>query len=358
MELILRGSEYTDFLTCRKKWYWSWVEKITPKRPDGKLFFGTLFHKWMEFYYNSDCNKLQADLETSVWFNDQDTKDMEQTEIDEVKELFKGVTDHYHNTYGDHDSKFKVLATELEFVVKLQDDIYYTGTIDLVYELDGKIRFSDHKTVASISMYEEKARMDRQISRYWWALQQIAAGIGMVRDRNPAVDRWITFPDLIGKEIDGFDYNLINKDFPREPKQLKPKKGETVGQLSQDKAQKTTYNKYFKALVKLGLPLEPYTEFLEMLKNKPDPFLKRIDVQRTQKELESSIWELLYTGGDIHDVKLLVTEKPEMVEMVTYRNIGTHCEHMCQFKSLCMAEIAGENVSLVRNLGYKKNEER
>jgi PD-(D/E)XK nuclease superfamily len=356
MELILRGSEYQDFLTCRKKWYHGWVEKITPKKADGKLFFGTLMHKWLEFYYNSECNKLQADLETSVWFNEHDTKEMEQTEIDEVKALLKGVTEHYHNTYGNSDIKFKVLATELEFVVKLQDDIYYTGTIDLVYEIDGKVRFSDHKNIASISMYEEKARMDRQISRYWWALQQIAAGIGMIK--NKETGEWYCWEELAGKEIDGFDYNLINKDFPREPKQLKPKKGETVGALSQDKAQKTTYDKYIKTLVKLGLPVEPYYEFLEMLRNKPDPFLKRIDVQRTQKELESSIWELLYTGGDIHDVKLLVTEKPEMIPMVTYRNIGTHCEHMCQFKSLCQAEIAGENVSLVRNLGYKKNEER
>jgi hypothetical protein len=34
-----------------------------------------------------------------------------------------------------------------------------------------KFRFMDHKTVSSISMYEEKAVMDRQISRYWWALK-------------------------------------------------------------------------------------------------------------------------------------------------------------------------------------------
>jgi hypothetical protein len=360
MELILRGSEYQDFLTCRKKWYHGWVEKITPKKADGKLFFGNLFHKWLELYYNNGCNKLQADLELSVWWNEQDLVDMDEVELAEVKTLLNGVRDHYHDTYGSSDSKFKVLATELEFIVKLQEDIYYTGTIDLVYEVDGKIRFADHKTVASISMYEEKARMDRQISRYWWALQMIAKGIGMVKleGKNGDKDMWGTWTDLMDKEIDGFDYNLINKDYPREPKQLKPKKGESVGQLSQDKAQKTTYDKYIKALVKLGLPVEPYKEFLQMLADKPDPFLRRINVQRTQKELSSSIWELLYTGGDIHDVKLLVTEKPEMVDMVTYRNIGTHCEHMCQFKTLCQAEIAGENVSLVRNLGYKKNEER
>lgn len=349
MELILRGSEYQDFLTCRKKWYHGWVEKITPKKQDGKLFFGTLFHKWLECYYNSQCNVLQADLETSVWFNEQDISAMEQTEIDDTLKLFKGVKENYVHTYHENDSKWKVLGTEVQFIVKLQDDIYFTGTIDLVYEVDGKIRFSDHKTVASLQMYEDKARMDRQISRYWWVLQMIAKGIGRIKSNNGEWVPWLTLQD---REIDGFDYNLIAKDYPREPKVLKS------GKLSTDKSQKTTFEKYYKKIQELGLQTIDYEDMLETLKNKQDPFLRRIDVQRTQKELESSIWELLYTGGDIHDVKLLITEKPEMVEMVTYRNIGTHCEHMCQFKSLCMAEISGENVSLVRNLGYKKNEER
>jgi hypothetical protein len=350
MELILRGSEYQDFLTCRKKWYHGWVEKITPKRADGKLFFGNLFHKWLECYYNGECNALQADFETSVWLNEQNFGDVDEVEHAETLKLFKGVRDNYINTYKENDKQWNVLATELEFIVKIQDDIYYTGTIDLVYEVDGKIRFADHKTVASISMYEEKSRMDRQISRYWWALQQIAAGVGKVKEKGTGL--WKDHPDILGKEVDGFDYNIIAKDFPREPKILKS------GKLSTDKAQKTTFDKYVAKIHELNLNAVDYAEMLETLKNKPDPFLRRIDVQRTKKELESSIWELLYTGGDIHDVKLLVTEKPEMVDMVTYRNIGAHCEHMCQFKTLCQAEIAGENVSLVRNLGYKVNEER
>lgn len=356
MELILRGSEYQDFLTCRKKWYHGWVEKITPKKPDGKLFFGNLMHKWLEMYYQNDCDKLVADLTSSVWFNEQPTDNMEQTEIDDLKKLFAGVTEYYHETYGESDKKWNVLGTEVEFVVKLQDDIYYTGTIDLIYEVDGKVRFADHKNVASIQMYEDKARMDRQISRYWWALQQISKGIGMIKVTSVVagehVDSWQPWDVLLGKEIDGFDYNIIAKDFPREPKILKS------GKLSTDKSQKTTYQKYVDKLFELNLPYSDYEEVLELLKNKPDPFLKRIDVIRTQNEIDSSIWEMLYTAGDLHDIKMLVTEKPEIAEEVTYRNIGQHCDHMCQFKTLCMATIAGDNVSLVRNLGYKENDER
>jgi hypothetical protein len=349
MKLVLRGSEYTDFLTCRKKWLYGWVEKITPKRPNNKLFFGTAFHKWLEEYYNTGCNKLSADLVTSVWINDQDTSGMEQTELDELMALLKGVATNYDKTYQENDSQWKILATELEFVIKLEDELYMTGTIDLVYEVDGKIRFSDHKTVSSISQYEEKSKMDRQISRYWWVLKMIASGIAMVKN---AQSEWVQMDSLIGKEIDGFDYNLILKDVPKPPELLKK------GGLSKAKNQKTTYELYLNKLDELQLYPAEYTEILEHLKNKPDPYFKRINVQRTSSELDSAAWEFLYTAGDIHDVKLMIAEHPDRLEPLTYRNIGTHCDHMCQFKTLCQTTIEGGNVSLVKNLAYIKNEER
>jgi hypothetical protein len=347
-ELIVRGSEYQSFLNCRKQWLYQWVEGIEAKRPDAKLFFGTAFHKWLENYYNSGCNKLQADLETSVWFNEQDTKDMDQVAIDDMMSLMRGVAEHYHNTYGETDKNFKVIETEMEFIVKLDEDLFMTGTIDLVYEVDGKIRFMDHKTVSSINMYEEKAVMDRQISRYWWALKMIAAGIGRVKDKEN--DVWVTSQALKDKTIDGFDYNLIAKDFPKEPKVLKS------GKLSTDKSQKTTANKYFDKIIELGLIIKDYQEMLDYLDSKPNQFHSRVDVKRSDAELESAAWEFSYTSGDIHDVKMMITENPQSIEPLTYRNITNNCMHMCQFKSLCQTAIDGGNVDMVKNLGYKKRE--
>jgi hypothetical protein len=347
-ELIVRGSEYQSFLNCRKQWFFQWYEGIEAKRPDAKLFFGTVFHKWLENYYNSGCNKLLADLETSTWINEQDTKDMDQVAIDDMMALMRGVAEHYHNTYGETDKNFKVIATEMEFLVKLDEDLFMTGTIDLVYEVDGKIRFMDHKTVSSISMYEEKAVMDRQISRYWWALKMIAAGIGRVKDKEN--DVWVTSQALKDKTIDGFDYNLIAKDFPKEPKVLKS------GKLSTDKSQKTTYEKYMDKIAELNLQFFDYDEILKYLKTKPNQFHSRVDVKRSDAELESAAWEFSYTSGDIHDVKMMITENPQSIEPLTYRNITNNCMHMCQFKSLCQTAIDGGNVDMVKNLGYKKRE--
>jgi hypothetical protein len=349
-ELIVRGSEYQSFLNCRKQWYYQWVEGIEAKKPDAKLFFGTAFHKWLENYYNSGCNKLLADLETSTWINEQNTKDMDQIAIDDMMALMRGVAEHYHNTYGETDKNFKVIETEMEFLVKLDEDLFMTGTIDLVYEVDGKIRFMDHKTVSSISMYEEKAVMDRQISRYWWALKMIAAGIGRVKDKEN--DVWVTSQALKDKTIDGFDYNLIAKDFPKEPKVLKS------GKLSTDKSQKTTYALYVNKLHEMGISAftSEYEDFLRFLSEKPNQFHSRVDVKRSDAELESAAWEFSYTSGDIHDVKMMITENPQSIEPLTYRNITNNCMHMCQFKSLCQTAIDGGNVDMVKNLGYKKRE--
>ena len=50
---LIRGSEIQDFLRCRKRWDYRWNQRLKPKRPDGKLFFGTLGHKFVESHYSN-----------------------------------------------------------------------------------------------------------------------------------------------------------------------------------------------------------------------------------------------------------------------------------------------------------------
>jgi hypothetical protein len=226
--------------------------------------------------------------------------------------------------------------------------------------VDGKIRFADHKTVSSIQMYIDKSQMDRQISRYWWALQKICEGAGLVKvsedaEGNPV---WDKFDLLLGCEIDGFDYNLIAKDAPKEPKTLKLKKGQTVPELSKDKSQKTTYAWYLAKIEELGLDSGDYMDILNVLISKPDPFLNRLNVLRSQDELDAAIWEFVYTSEDILKVRKIIKEDPIKQDAVTYRNISTKCTSMCSFKALCQTEINGGNMSLTKNLGYKKREEK
>jgi hypothetical protein len=112
------------------------------------------------------------------------------------------------------------------------------------------------------------------------------------------------------------------------------------------------------AILERGDDVAKYTDMLEVLRTKQDPFLRRVVVRRNDNELNSSMQEFYYTTNDIHDSLITLINMPHKVEEVTYRHIGTHCDHMCQFKAICQAAIAGDNVNMVKNLAYKKNEER
>jgi hypothetical protein len=349
-ESIIRGSEYSSFLKCRKQWLYQWVEQIEPKRPDGKLFIGTVFHKFLEYYYQLKDFTMALN-KTDAFIRAHDLSAMEQVEIDEMKKLFQDMSYYYDDVYASDFDKWNVLATELQFLVKLEGDIYMTGTIDLIVEEKetGHIYFLDHKTTSQLSIYEQKAAMDRQISRYWWALRMIQDGVGRIKDTKTG--EWVVWNELNGKEIKGFIYNLIAKDTPREPKVLKS------GKLSTDKSQKTTYDKFIEKMFELGFESGEYTEILTYLRDKPNPFLKRINIYRNDSELESAAFEFYYTAQDITKVKEVITNAPSLTEHKTYRNITNDCMNMCSYRAICQTAIEGGNVSLVKNLSYRQKEE-
>jgi RecB family exonuclease len=193
----IRGSEVNDFLRCRTRWDYAWQQNLKPKTPNDKLFFGTLFHKYLEEWYKNH-SQAQALTAMKKLFDETDTSGMEQVVIDELWDLAFNVAENYFAQWAKDDNKMEVLATELEFAFPITKDKWYTGTIDLVVKDEyGKVWFYDHKTTASIDLYEKRADMDRQISRYWWALQQL------------------------GYDVDGFIYNIVVKDTPRKPELLK-----------------------------------------------------------------------------------------------------------------------------------------
>jgi hypothetical protein len=99
-----------------------------------------LFINGWKITTTADVISYKLTLKHLVWINEQDTKDMDQIAIDDMIALMRGVAEHYHNTYGETDKNFKVIETEMEFLVKLDEDLFMTGTIDLIYEVDGKIQ--------------------------------------------------------------------------------------------------------------------------------------------------------------------------------------------------------------------------
>jgi hypothetical protein len=354
---LIRGSEYADFLRCRRRWNWAWNEQLKPKKLNDKLFIGTLIHKWLEVYYETN-DLLEADKAMQKMYLEADTQYSDPVEMQELWELATAVTRNYVDTWYEEDQKYKVIATELQFMVKLDNDICFTGTIDLVLEDElGNVWFSDHKTTTSLEKYEKNSLMDRQISRYWWALQQIAAGVGRVKDKE--TDMWVRFEPLIDKEIYGFFYNIILKDLPKKPELLKK------GGLSKNKAQKTTWRLYMDAIAEHELDPIDYEDILDHLRELPNRYFKRVEVIRSQQEIDSAIWEFFYTAEDMAGLRAgldlersLGTPSNNQTKPSDklYRNITGDCAWDCQYKALCQAEIEGANTSLLLNMSYEKRD--
>lgn len=304
-----RGTEIGDFLRCRKRYDYRWFQNLQPKQANEKLTIGSAIHKFLELWY-ADRRPLDA-IDAMREYILTSSEGLDQMQIDDMLVLATGVATHYVEHYGD-ESKWTVLATELEFSVPLDDGTNYIGTIDLIVEdEDGHTWFVDHKTTASIEIFDKNSDMDRQISRYWWALEQL------------------------GYNVHGFIYNIILKDVPTAPKQLKS------GALSKDKSQKTTLKLYRDAIEEHGLNEADYADFLQYLEDQPKEFFRRIKVERTPAERLASIDEMEDVIDDIR-------RQPKM-----YRNITKDCHWDCPYKTLCVAEMDGSNADMIRSELYQ-----
>ena len=365
---LVRGSEVSDYLRCRRRWYHKWVLGLTPKRQDGKLFFGSLFHKFVEVLYIKQSPSM-AHAEMEDMFRATNTSRMDQVELDEVWDLAVNVTENYVKMWWEKDRKIRVIATEFTFAIPLANGIVYTGTIDLIWlDEEGRLWFADHKTTIAISKYVDKADMDRQISRYFWALQQLAAGNGYVWSHK--LEKWMPASHWAEEyqvpQPHGFIYNIILKDYP-EPIELLKKGGMSVA-----KAQKTTYDMYLQALIGYGFAVmspdnvviadDKYLEMLNHLKNQEDEngnkFFRRMKVYRQPEELDAAIQEFYATAHEMVQMREKI-ESGEYMKMdydPLYRNITDDCGWDCGTKGLCQSTMDGSSGSQTIAMFYEKEE--
>jgi tetratricopeptide (TPR) repeat protein len=307
-----RNSEISDYQRCRKKWNWRWNEGYTPKKQNSKLFFGNLMHKYLETLYKTGW--------TTDATNEEESVDQDPVACEEIWNMFYHVSNGYEDKWWENDKEWEIIATEFEFEVPLDDKITYTGTIDLIFQHKGKIWFMDHKTTSSLDIYDNNSRMDRQISRYWWALKKL------------------------GYDVGGFIYNIILKDYPVAPKVLKN------GKLSTAKNQNTTLELYEGAIEELGQFKEAYMDFLEYLENYPREYFRRVSVTRSDAELANAMFEFYQAALEATEIK----EQENSPRI--YRNITKDCSWDCPFMDACKADMDGSNIEFLMNMAFNKEE--
>lgn len=312
-----RGTQVSDFLRCPKRYDYAWVQGLEAKQRNEKLTIGSAIHKFLELWY-ADHRALDA-MDAMREYIIADSTALDETQVQDMLMLCTGIATNYVQHYG-IEPNWTVIATEKSFSEYLGDCISYTGTIDmLVQDEDGKYWIVDHKTTTNLDIYDKNSDMDRQISRYWWAIE-----------RNLDID------------IEGFIYNIILKELPVEPKILKS------GQLSKDKSQKTTAKLYRAAIEYHGLNEEDYADFLQYLEEQPKEFFRRIKVERCISEMRAAIDEMKLVIYDI---------QAKEYSGRWYRNITKDCHWDCPFKTLCVAEMDGSNANHIRKELFTVKEE-
>ena len=290
-------TERSSFRTCRRQWYFEVQERLAHRnRVAWALIFGDCMHSALEAYYRQNKRSLRAAKMafTKAWVREDEI-------LQDVYEgLYKGSIEEewwqwrdkgyrileYYKIYDDQ-AEFdfdQVLAVNIEargFVdilnpyteERLEGLPLLSGRIDLVVERKDGIWIWDHKTTASA--YDARALdIDDQGTGYCYIYWRMTGDIPR-----------------------GFVHNGLIKEPPIPPRMLQS------GALSKDKAQRTTYDLYLKAIKDYNLEESDYEDVLSYLQEKGwSQFFVRDAVVMNEEQLLSFEKRLFYEYEDMVQV--------------------------------------------------------
>jgi hypothetical protein len=324
-------TERSSFRDCRRRWYLETIERLAHKnRVAWALIFGTCIHKALEAYYRGNKRSLAAAKRAfnKAWTEENDT----------LKEIYgtlydQGIGDEWWDwrdkglrilTYYkqfDDGAEFdfeEVIAVNIEerawvdiLDPQSEDRVeglpLLSGAIDLVVrDKKKRIWIWDHKT--TVSAYDARALdIDDQGTGYCYIYWR-----------------------LTGEIPYGFVHNGLIKEPPVPPRLLKS------GALSQDKAQRTTYDLYVDAIKEHGLDASEYEDILAYLKDKGwSQFFVRDAVVFNEEQLWSFEQRLFYEYLDMQKA----INMPERA----YPNPSQRLCPMCAVLPICQTmEEGGE----------------
>lgn len=343
-------TERQSFKNCRRQWYFDVVELL---EPDGgvawALIFGTVVHEALDAYYRSqrDLKKCLVafkaawkieDVRLEREYGGLYSQGIEQEWWDyfnKGEQMLK----YYH--IHDTESKFfdKVVDVGLGFdkwrqnvtveerqFIEVLDHLTGTnllsGRIDLVVKRTDGLWIVDHKTAASAPAWRA-LEVDDQLTGYCYIYWR-----------------------MTGKLPRGALYNVLLKDPPKPPRLI-----DGGRKLSQDKAQRTTYDLYMDAIRENGFAVSDYEDFLNMLGKKGwNTFFPRDGMSRNQQEMEAFAQALPFEFEDMKEA----LERPEK----RYKNASQRTCQMCSFVPLCQAMDDGSDVESMKSSMYRKKQPR
>lgn len=323
-------TDLTYFSSCRRSWLWG--KRWAPKLPKVEYWLGSAVHEGLEAYYKSQRNPDRA-IKAVESFAISGLRDLESEfppdqypgaleGFDELASLALGMIQNY--AIFDEENPFpgKVLTVEQRFAVPIQvgsRSVTVSGRADLILETPTGIWVVDHKTSSS-EFNLSGLDVDEQLTAYAWMY-------------------WKT----TGVVPDSVVYNVLLKDLPAEPKELKS------GGLSRDKSQKTVYQLYRDKLKELGLDEGDYQEILDHYQSLGwGKFFQRDGASRNVYELENFERRAEQKARDI----LNIQKDPEEY---AYPSPSTYQCGWCQFLAPCKAMEDGGDYQGILEAKFKRS---
>lgn len=343
-------TERQSFKNCRRNWYLDVVELLEPAGSVAwALIFGTVVHEALDAYYRNQRNvtkclnafkkawKVEDDrlcreygglytsgIEQEWW--EYHEKGLQMLKYYHIHDTHEGFFDYVVDVGLGFDAWRQNVSVEDRQFIEVLDHLGQTsllsGRIDLVVRRKDGIWIIDHKTAASAPAWRA-LEVDDQLTGYCYIYWK-----------------------MTGEIPRGAIYNVLLKDPPKPPRLI------SDGQkLSQDKAQRTTYDLYMEAIKENDFAIADYEEFLNFLEKKGwNTFFPRDGMQRNIQELESFDAAL---GYEVEDM-IRAIDYPEY----RYKNASQRTCGMCQFVPLCQAMDDGSDAEAVKESMYQKKEPR
>ena len=280
-------SSIRAFQTCRVKFKYSYIDRLTKKDQPSYFKVGDALHQALENHYQGmntpdivNLIRRYFELKTP---NDSDKEAKWKEDEYLAIQLFHRYIDHYPI----EKEPFNTVATEEKFKVPIVNPntgavskkYEFQGKIDSIVYMDGGFWIKEIKTTSSLNeSYRQGIRLNMQTLAYVDSIERAT-----------------------GQTFRGALYDVIFKSIPVPPKHLKPNKKNPGIRLSVAKNQNTTYQLFKAEIENHNLDENDYKDHLEYLKKKNKLFFYREKIEYTAQEKRAWRMHLWNITKDIHN---------------------------------------------------------
>ena len=325
-ELVITHSLVKAFKGCQNEAKYKYVDLLTPKLFRSKpLKRGIWFHEMLEANLKGESVSAVHKRNTHT-FNQMFDEEKEALGVElpqEMEDLYRSYRWHYRA-----DNSWKVHEVEIKLEAELPNGQLGQGKADALIEDDYGLWFVDHKTHLTLPTWSYRL-LDQQAPYYIWLGRKM------------------------GIPVRGFIWNYV---VPKGPKPLKFNKNGALSKVLPAITDFPTVEKNLTDEQRAMPDVQDILAKLYMVQYDRDivqtsPVFRRDLLEPDDETIEAVIADISTTGSSYAKFRRQV----DTPGFVVPRTVSRSCE-WCDFRSLCIAELTGQNADGVRRREFSTHD--